>query len=114
MAQTDEELKQVASRIRRTRNSAGLSQRELARRAGLSMDAVHRIENGSRQPNLKTFLELSNALGTSPTELLGGPVSKRRFRPRVERLAVFLEGQPDRVVEAVDKCTRVMVSLAGK
>jgi len=114
MTRTDESLKEVAGRIARNRKAARLSQRELARRAGLSMDAVHRIESGSRNPSLKTLLELAAALGTSPIELLGGPVSGKRFRPRVERLAVFLEGQSDEVVEAVDKCMRLMVNLARK
>jgi transcriptional regulator with XRE-family HTH domain len=113
MTRTDENLKEVAGRIARNRKVARLSQRELARRAGLSMDAVHRIESCSRNPSLKTFLELAAALGVNPTELLGGPVSGRRFRPRVERVASFLEGQPDEVVGAVDRCARIIADAVA-
>lgn len=110
-SRTSEELTQLAARIRRNRDAAGMSQRELARRASLSLDAVHRIEHGTRQPTLKTFLDLASALGTTPVELLGGPSSGRRFKPAVERLAIFLESQPDKVVEAVDKCARAVAEL---
>lgn len=51
--------------LRRHRKDTGLSQEELAFRAGLSMRYVSLLESGRHQPSLGTMKALADALGVS-------------------------------------------------
>jgi transcriptional regulator with XRE-family HTH domain len=53
----------IAEELSRARQRAGLSQRELARQAGLTQAAISRLESGSRLPRLETLLALAEASG---------------------------------------------------
>jgi transcriptional regulator with XRE-family HTH domain len=53
----------IADEVSRARQRAGLSQRELATRAGLTQAAVSRLESGDRLPRLETLLALAEAAG---------------------------------------------------
>ena len=55
--------------IRRRR---GLTQEQLAERAGLSRDTVHKLEGGKRFPRLATVLDLADTLAVDPCALLEG------------------------------------------
>jgi transcriptional regulator with XRE-family HTH domain len=61
-AMTDELTKKLGTRIRALRTRAGLSQAALAEQAGLSVDAVSRIERGRRSPHLGTLAALATGL----------------------------------------------------
>lgn len=56
--------------LSRERTRAGLSQEELAFRAGLHTNAVSLLELGKRKPGLHTVFSLSHALGKKPSELI--------------------------------------------
>jgi transcriptional regulator with XRE-family HTH domain len=62
----------VGRNIRRTRQEAGISKRELAERAGLHSTVVVAYEGGHGVPILESFVTLAMALGVSPCELLPG------------------------------------------
>jgi transcriptional regulator with XRE-family HTH domain len=64
---------QFARKLRETRQARGLSQERLARRAGLAIDTVHKIEHCKRSPRLDTILLLAGALEVEPAELLKEP-----------------------------------------
>ena len=49
--------------VRRARQAAGLSQRELASRSGIDQGAIARIEQGETQPRVDTFTRLLEACG---------------------------------------------------
>lgn len=51
----------IAEEVARARHRAGLSQRELAGRAGVTQAAVSRLESGDRLPRLETLLALAEA-----------------------------------------------------
>lgn len=57
------EPKSFAVRLRELRESEGLSVQQLAQRAGLSRDFVHRLERGEREPSLDAAKRLAAALG---------------------------------------------------
>jgi transcriptional regulator with XRE-family HTH domain len=52
-----------AEAIKRAREAAGLSKRELARRAGTSAAALVEYESGRRDPNAATLLRIVRASG---------------------------------------------------
>jgi transcriptional regulator with XRE-family HTH domain len=54
-----------AARLKRLRESAGLSITDLADASGISRQAVHKLERGERQPSLATAVTLARALGKS-------------------------------------------------
>lgn len=57
--------------MRRARMEAGLSERELARRAGTYQALVSRYELGQTVPNIYTAMDLADALGVSLEVYLG-------------------------------------------
>ena len=55
--------------IRNRRRSLGLSQAQLAVRAGISEAEISRLEAGHRRPNFETGIRLAQALGLSAEDL---------------------------------------------
>lgn len=64
-------LATVAGRIRALRHDAGLSQEELADRAGLSRSHISKVENPISDLQLITLFRLSTALDLPLAELVG-------------------------------------------
>jgi transcriptional regulator with XRE-family HTH domain len=62
----------AAEVIRRAREGAGLSKRELARRAGTSPAAIVAYESGEREPTFRTLRRLLRAAGYN-SELVTRP-----------------------------------------
>jgi transcriptional regulator with XRE-family HTH domain len=56
--------------LKEARCNAGLTQRELAARIGMSRNAIAQIERGSRRLVLGTFLEIANALNADVEALM--------------------------------------------
>lgn len=67
----DERAQQSGAMLRRARVARGLSQDELARRAGLSRQALGAIESGLYQPGVGAALALARELGHSVEALFG-------------------------------------------
>jgi transcriptional regulator with XRE-family HTH domain len=57
-------------KLQRLREEQVLSQRDLARMAGLSHQTVWRFENGSTNAHPQTIRKIAGALGVEPRELL--------------------------------------------
>jgi len=64
-----------AFNLKRLRTSAGLSQEELADRAGLHRTYISSIERAQRNISLENIFVLAGALGAQPGELLK-PIDK--------------------------------------
>jgi hypothetical protein len=85
--------------LQEARTAAGLTQSELARRAGVTQSVVSAYESGSREPSLPTLRRLIEATGSeletqirpAPSRLkqLTGPVGQRviKHRPEIKRVA---------------------------
>lgn len=61
--------KRFGQRVRELRLDRGLSQEELAFRAGIHWSYLSGIERGIRNPALKNITKIANALGVSLSEL---------------------------------------------
>ena len=62
-------------RIRQEREGRGLSQRELARRLGLSPSLISQIESGQSRPSVSTLYAIVTELGASLEHIFHGPVA---------------------------------------
>ena len=63
----------LGERVRRFRESAGLTQEALARTANVGRVTLVRIEQGEQSPRYKTLTTIAHALGRSVSELLVYP-----------------------------------------
>ena len=62
----------LAKRIKELRKKAGWSQQKLAEKAGLSYNAIAKIEQGAaKQPTIQTMIKIADAFGISLDELVG-------------------------------------------
>lgn len=56
-------------KVRKLREQRKISQLELAQKAKLDLTTVNEIENGNRDPLLRTIWKIANALDVSMNEL---------------------------------------------
>ena len=68
-----EHLDGIGDRIREERLRAGLSQRELARRLGVSPSLISQLESGHSNPSVATLYAIVNELDLSLDHLVRGP-----------------------------------------
>ena len=80
--------------LRQARKRAGLSQVDLAARAGVTQSVISAYESGQRQPSLPTLARLVDAAGFEltlglrrPPRRLSGPVGRRVRRHRNDLIA---------------------------
>jgi transcriptional regulator with XRE-family HTH domain len=69
--------KRLGQRLREQRHAKGLTQQELAERAGLTTAFLSYLENGSRKGSLDSYLALGNTLGLEPEALFGSDAGAR-------------------------------------
>jgi transcriptional regulator with XRE-family HTH domain len=60
----------VGDRLKALRIRRALTQEELAQRAGLSKNAVNRLEVDKAEPRMSTLRKLARALDVDPAELI--------------------------------------------
>ncbi len=73
-----EELEGIGDRLRDERTKAGISQRELARRLGLSASLISQLESGLSKPSVGTLYAIVTELDLSLDMLLRGDEHVRR------------------------------------
>jgi len=71
-AELDETLAGIAGRLREERTKAGISQRELARRLGLSPSMISQLESGLTKPSVGTLYAIVTELDLSLDRLIRG------------------------------------------
>ncbi|EWT03840.1 transcriptional regulator [Intrasporangium chromatireducens Q5-1] len=70
----------LGDQVARAREQAGLSQRALAERAGITQPTLSRIESGAREPKTNEVLAIAWATGSSVTEITGRSDVRARVR----------------------------------
>jgi transcriptional regulator with XRE-family HTH domain len=102
----------VRRRIRELRAERGLTQEQLCERAGISIDAVSRIEGGTRVPTLDTIERLARAFSVAPVTFLGDKgsvVSEPGPSPRIRRIAWLLDGRPEELQRLAEQLVVALV-----
>jgi transcriptional regulator with XRE-family HTH domain len=108
-------------RVARWRDLAGLSQRQLAERVGVSREYISMIESGRRPVSTRRLLaDLAHALGVSVADLTGQPVQPRNgaelvlysLAPAVRRALDGEDDPPERIRPLAEVAADVDRSLA--
>ncbi|MCI1965660.1 MAG: helix-turn-helix transcriptional regulator [Oscillospiraceae bacterium] len=81
-------------KIRQLRRERGMTQKELARRIGVSTSAVGMYEQGRREPDTALLARLAAVLDCSTDELLGTAYSGGDVGDVIDSFARTLERQP--------------------
>jgi len=62
----------LSKKLKELRKKAGWSQQKLAEKAGLSYNAITKIEQGAaKQPTIQTIMKIADAFGVSLDEVVG-------------------------------------------
>lgn len=65
-----EPLLDIGTRIKETRTTVGMSQKELAERVDLTPSFISQLESNQISPSLNSFVQICGALGMSPEQFL--------------------------------------------
>lgn len=80
-------LELVGPRLRRVRETRGVTLTEVADRTGISKSTLSRLENGQRKPSLELLLPLAQAYRVPLDDLVGAPeVGDPRIRIKPRRV----------------------------
>ena len=93
--------KSICERILINRKRVGLTQEEMARQIGISVNSYREIENGSTKLVNKRIVKIGELLGVSPEELLTGNSAQ-------------LESYDKRIEEIEKKHGRELSDIIGK
>ncbi|HUK61705.1 MAG TPA: helix-turn-helix transcriptional regulator [Dongiaceae bacterium] len=100
----------IGPRLARTRRELGMSQKALAVAAGISRDAVARLERGDRIARVDTLMALAQALGVSVGNLLGEDSADERLA----RLGALLRDADEDTYSVVTAVARELHRLNSK
>ena len=81
MMDADPLLAGLGRAVRERRTLRGLTLRDLAERAGLSVRFLAQVESGQGNISVRKLSSLARALGTTPSELLSGPGGQAALPP---------------------------------
>ena len=65
-----ERMKLIGERVRAARREAGLSQTELGKRVGYSLNGIAKIERGETDPKFSSLVKIADALNLSIVDLV--------------------------------------------
>jgi transcriptional regulator with XRE-family HTH domain len=111
----DADMTDSTSNLRRLREAAGLSQRELARIIGQDQSNVSFWERTGKKPKSEILIPMAAALGVTVEELLGEK-KPRKARPAgraltsFEKLSDLPRSQQKKILDVVDALVAQQVS----
>lgn len=107
--ETDFSWSEVGGRIRQRRMARGLSQQALATAAGLTQNAIFRIEAGESNPQMTSLQRVARGLGCSVRELICGMPATPELNGRMKSVRAIIEsgdgdaiGMLDHGIEAAE------------
>ncbi len=81
MSRNDALIEAFAAELRARRSALGISQEELAHRAGVNRTYVAKLELAQNQPTLSVLFDLSTALGDELPEVIRSALTRYKVRP---------------------------------
>lgn len=84
----------LAQGVKELRKGKGFSQEELAKKSGLSLRTIQRVENGETEPTGETLKRISAILDVTPNELIDWDskkeILKKTVKTKYEYLHIFV------------------------
>ena len=99
-------VERYSARLRELRSSRGLTQVELARKAGVTASYVWRLESGGAAPGIDLVERLATALGTTVHDLLPTTVAPETVVVLRDQARKLFEG----LLESADRETLLMLN----
>ena len=93
--------------IREHRKKVGLTQEQVAERAGISVPFYRNIESGNRMMSIETLISLSKVLGVSTDRILLGEIQNSH----IENIGVLLRDKPETFIIKVEKIVRSIMDI---
>ena len=84
MSNKNEQLKEIGTRIRATRNAKKMSQEELAYKSNVAVSNISDIELGKKDIRISTFISVIEALGVPADEILQPDVPQVNIKAQNE------------------------------
>ena len=97
------ELEDIGTRLREERDRVGISQRELARRIGLSASMISQIESGQSKPSVSTLYAIVTELGVSVDDIFRGHEVDAASEASPDREPTDVAAERDPVVHPDDR-----------
>ena len=93
----------IGGNLKKYRNAAGLTQEQLAERAGISTSFCANIERGHKGVSPVVLMDLADALGITVNHLL----YEDNADGRLKNIELLLQGKPEPVIALAEKliCT---------
>ena len=104
-----DEVKQVGARIRRHRHAQGWSLAVLAEKAGLTTEALGRLERGEQTPRLDTLFRIAGGLDVDARVLLSDDPAAEPLEQDLIAVLEPLVEQPPAVRAAAARIVRALV-----
>ena len=83
----------LAEKLARRRRATGLSQAELARRAGIRPETLNRIERGRSTPDFRTVRKLVVAMNAADSEQLADEPPKKTDSEQTDKESIHADQQ---------------------
>jgi transcriptional regulator with XRE-family HTH domain len=101
--ESDFTWRELGERIHQRRVTRGLSQQVLARAAGLTQNAIFRLEAGETNPQMTSLQQIASALGCTVRELLCGvPGTASQLSGRQNRMRAVIESGDQDAIRILD------------
>lgn len=107
------QIGEIGKGIAERRKQAGLSQEELARRLGLTRQAISRWESGAALPTVDNLVELARVLEVSVDELLQLTREEKQAGLSAESVGLLLDEQAGRQEKRMKRLTWALAAAAG-
>ncbi len=101
----DHAMKIIADRLKESRIKKGITQLEFSFRSGVSQGMITYIEQGNRNPALKTVLKLCDALDIRFSDLLEGiePITKESDKSKLSEIKKDMENHIKELSHLIDE-----------
>ena len=100
----------IGKRIKKLRIEKSLTQKELAKRAGLTSEYMSKLEKAKRLPTLKSIAGLSKALGIEAWELLFEETQGRLGQKKEQLIKILKES----TASEIEIYTKLILALHKK
>ena len=104
----------IGEKIKQRLKEKGMSQNELARRAGLSSSGVSTIINGTFEPRMDNLRQIAQVLDCQPGDLIDDENTKKEQETPADPLRASVIRDYDRLPPEAQRLVRQYIDLLGK